>query len=93
MMYHKNRLIRAYEKVGYQKQPNDLGIGVVGVVDAYFLTPIHNKQDFQRDDKWSAFMSNVAAKLNDYWNEKRGGIEKRITPENQITVPDWTWAL
>jgi hypothetical protein len=24
-------------------------------------------------------MSNVAAKLNDYWNEKRGGTEKRIT--------------
>jgi len=28
-------------------------------------------------------MSNVSAKLNDYWNEKRGGIEKQMTPENQ----------
>ncbi|CAG2184737.1 MORC [Mytilus edulis] len=52
MMYHKNRLIRAYEKIGYQKQPNELGIGVVGVVDSYFLTPLHNKQDIQRDDKY-----------------------------------------
>jgi hypothetical protein len=32
---------------------------------------------------FSTFMPNVAAKLNDYWNEKRGGTEKRITPENQ----------
>ncbi|VDI48480.1 MORC family CW-type zinc finger protein 3-like isoform X1 [Mytilus galloprovincialis] len=91
MMYHKNRLIRAYEKIGYQKQPNELGIGVVGVVDSYFLTPIHNKQDFQRDDKYSAFMTNAAQKLNDYWNEKRGGNEK-TAPQNQQTVPDWTWA-
>jgi hypothetical protein len=27
--------------------------------------------------------SMAVAKLNDYWNEKRGGTEKRITPENQ----------
>lgn len=33
-------------------QPNDLGVGVVGVVDAYFLTPTHNKQEFSKDDKY-----------------------------------------
>lgn len=29
MMYHKNRLIKAYEKVGYQKQATGQGYGVV----------------------------------------------------------------
>lgn len=93
LMYHKNRLIRAYEKIGYQRQPNELGVGVVGVVDSYFLTPIHNKQDFMRDDKYSAFMTNAAQKLNDYWNEKRGGVDQGKPPANyNQNVPDWTWA-
>lgn len=33
-------------------QPNDLGIGVVGVVTVDFLKPIHNKQDFEKDEKY-----------------------------------------
>uniref|UniRef100_K1R717 MORC family CW-type zinc finger protein 3 n=1 Tax=Magallana gigas TaxID=29159 RepID=K1R717_MAGGI len=73
MLYHKNRLIRAYDKVGYQRQANELGVGIVGVAEATFLTPTHNKQDFSRDEKYNAFMTNVGLKLNDYWNEKRVG--------------------
>ncbi|WAR07661.1 MORC3-like protein [Mya arenaria] len=33
MLYHKNRLIRAYERVGCQKQANTHGVGVLGVVE------------------------------------------------------------
>ena len=33
-------------------QPNDLGMGVVGVVQVDFLKPIHNKQDFEKDEKY-----------------------------------------
>ena len=33
-------------------QPNDLGLGVVGVVQVDFLKPIHNKQDFEKDEKY-----------------------------------------
>lgn len=36
----------------YYFQPNDLGVGVVGVVEADFLEPIHNKQDFKQDGKY-----------------------------------------
>ena len=67
-MYHRNRLIKPYERVGYQLkvhiaswerppqtifkckilqfQANNLGVGVVGVVQCDFLQPTHNKQDF-----------------------------------------------
>ncbi|KAL8581754.1 hypothetical protein ACOMHN_043172 [Nucella lapillus] len=81
MFYHRNRLIKAYEKLGYQKQPNDLGIGVVGVVQVDFLKPIHNKQDFEKDEKYNAIMSSIGFKLNDYWNEKRNGTTSSNTSE------------
>ncbi len=33
-------------RVGLQLEPNDKGLGVLGVVEADFLQPTHNKQDF-----------------------------------------------
>ncbi|CAL1546177.1 unnamed protein product [Lymnaea stagnalis] len=73
MLYHNNRLIKAYEKVGYQKQENELGVGVVGVAEVDFLEPIHNKQDFKTDEKYISLMKAFGEKLNDYWNEKIQG--------------------
>ena len=32
-------------------QANVHGVGVIGVIEADFLTPIHNKQDFNKTDK------------------------------------------
>ncbi|XP_055954352.1 MORC family CW-type zinc finger protein 3-like, partial [Patella vulgata] len=90
MMYHKNRLIKAFEKVGYQKQPNDLGVGVVGVVEVNFLQPIHNKQDFNKDERYNTFMSALAIKTNEYWNEKKSGSNSVST--NLGANPDWLWA-
>ncbi|XP_056014445.1 MORC family CW-type zinc finger protein 3-like isoform X3 [Ostrea edulis] len=94
MLYHKNRLIRAYEKVGYQKQANELGVGIVGVAEVFFLTPTHNKQDFSRDEKYNAFMTNAGIKLNEYWNEKRGGpnVATGVMTKNKVVAPDWLWA-
>ncbi|MEQ2196616.1 hypothetical protein XENOCAPTIV_005801, partial [Xenoophorus captivus] len=49
MMYHKNRLIKAYEKVGCQLKASGqrVGIGVIGIIECNFLKPAHNKQDFE----------------------------------------------
>ena len=84
MLYHRNRLIKAFEKVGYQKQPNDLGIGVVGVAKVDFLQPIHNKQDFNKDEKFNAVMLAFANKLNDYWNEKKGEEDDDVVVEPTV---------
>ncbi|KAL3883240.1 hypothetical protein ACJMK2_029523 [Sinanodonta woodiana] len=92
MMYHNNRLIKAFEKVGYQKQPNGLGMGVIGVVEANFLEPIHNKQDFNMTAKYSAFITNVSKKLNDYWSEKMYGDSAQNRTSKEKKLPDWTWA-
>ncbi|KAH9504466.1 MORC CW-type zinc finger protein 3 [Bulinus truncatus] len=87
MLYHNNRLIKAYEKVGYQKQATDKGFGVIGVAQVDFLQPIHNKQDFIADDKYYAVMKAFGEKLNDYWNEKD------LIQENFNKVqPDSLWA-
>lgn len=83
MMYHKNRLIKAYERVGcqlkvsldcfkrvclfhmyaevsesyhvlniYLLQANNMGVGVIGVIECDFLDPTHNKQSFMETDKY-----------------------------------------
>nr|KAG5704014.1 hypothetical protein BaRGS_032103 [Batillaria attramentaria] len=90
MFYHRNRLIKAFEKLGYQKQANDLGVGVVGVVQVDFLKPIHNKQDFEKDEKYNAIMSAIAVKLNDYWNEKKNGQPSQQMPEevSRCDIPE-----
>ena len=36
-------------RVGIQQQANRMGIGVIGVVEANYLKPTHNKQDFELD--------------------------------------------
>ncbi|XP_052810940.1 MORC family CW-type zinc finger protein 3-like [Mya arenaria] len=92
MMYHKNRLIRAYEKVGCQKQANTHGVGVLGVVEVNFLEPIHNKQEFNRTDKYLAFMQNAGGKLNDYFFEKTNSQNPSASQPASSQLPDWTWA-
>ncbi|CAD5117030.1 DgyrCDS5858 [Dimorphilus gyrociliatus] len=88
MMYHRNRLIKAYERVGIQKQANDHGVGVVGVIEVDFLTPIHNKTDFQKDGRYSSTMNALGQKLNDYWYTKQMDKNSGL---NQQIVPDWNW--
>jgi len=86
MMYRKNRLIKAYERIDFQKQNTSQSIGVVGVVELDFLEAIHNKQDFNQTDRYNAAMSVLAQTLNDYWHVKIDTED--LTIENATT---WTW--
>ncbi|XP_039510991.1 MORC family CW-type zinc finger protein 4 isoform X1 [Pimephales promelas] len=73
MMYHKNRLIKAYEKVGCQIKSSGQrsGVGVIGVIECNFLKPAHNKQDFEYTKEYRLTLSALGLKLNDYWREKK----------------------
>uniref|UniRef100_A0A2C9L6C5 CW-type domain-containing protein n=1 Tax=Biomphalaria glabrata TaxID=6526 RepID=A0A2C9L6C5_BIOGL len=88
MLYHNNRLIKAYEKVGYQKQANGMGVGVIGVAEVDFLQPTHIKQDFNVDEKFNTVLKAFADKLNDYWIEKHQEIEN----DKESMQPDSLWA-
>ncbi|KAK3718972.1 hypothetical protein RRG08_057132 [Elysia crispata] len=100
MLYHRNRLIKAFERVGCQKQSqNAHGTGVVGVAEVDFLEPIHTKQDFIRNEMFNNAMKSFGDKLNRYWDMKRttrvlrntrnrrGGRGESRDPATNLTPP------
>lgn len=96
MMYHRNRLIKPYVRVGYQLRANNLGVGVVGVIECDFLQPTHNKQDFDYTKTYRACIAALGNKLNDYWNEKKGPQRANSKdpipePEEVMQGPDQSW--
>ncbi|XP_025049006.1 MORC family CW-type zinc finger protein 4 isoform X3 [Alligator sinensis] len=68
MMYHNNRLIKSYEKVGCQMKGD--GVGVIGVIECNFLKPAHNKQDFEENKEYRRTVTALGQKLNLYWKAK-----------------------
>uniref|UniRef100_A0AAV2JXM0 CW-type domain-containing protein n=1 Tax=Knipowitschia caucasica TaxID=637954 RepID=A0AAV2JXM0_KNICA len=96
MMYHKNRLIKAYERVGCQLKADKKGVGVIGVIECNFLDPTHNKQSFEENDKYRKTMTSLGIKLEEYWKEIRFRRSKEdpsgIPIEDTIKKPDQNWA-
>ncbi|XP_023697348.1 MORC family CW-type zinc finger protein 3-like [Paramormyrops kingsleyae] len=96
MMYHRNRLIKAYERVGCQLKANNRGVGVIGVIECNFLKPTHNKQDFDYTDEYRKTIYNLGVKLEEYWNEIRFKRDKEdptcmIPVEDTMKRPDQNW--
>ncbi|XP_043852225.1 MORC family CW-type zinc finger protein 3 isoform X2 [Dromiciops gliroides] len=95
MMYHKNRLIKAYERVGCQLKANNMGVGVVGIIECNFLKPTHNKQDFDYTNEYRLTIAALGEKLNDYWNEmkvkKNEDCPLNLPVEDIQKQPDQTW--
>ncbi|XP_060944001.1 MORC family CW-type zinc finger protein 3-like [Limanda limanda] len=97
MMYHKNRLIRAYERVGCQMRADRKGVGVIGVMECNFLNPTHNKQSFDETDQYRKTMTSMATKLEEYWKQMYYSKNKEdpnsTTPvEDTMKRPDQNWA-
>ncbi|KAJ0005612.1 hypothetical protein NQD34_015506 [Periophthalmus magnuspinnatus] len=95
MMYHKNRLIKAYERVGCQLKADKKGVGVIGIIECNFLDPTHNKQSFEENDKYRKTMTSLGIKLEEYWKEIRYRRSKEdptgIPVEDTIKKPDQSW--
>ncbi|XP_004710086.1 MORC family CW-type zinc finger protein 4 [Echinops telfairi] len=96
MMYHHNRLIKAFEKVGCQLKPtHGEGVGVIGVIECNFLKPAYNKQDFEYTKEYRLTMNILAQKLNAYWKQKttpQGGDAQGLTiVRPRWVIPDETW--
>uniref|UniRef100_A0A096LUB2 DOP1 leucine zipper like protein B n=1 Tax=Poecilia formosa TaxID=48698 RepID=A0A096LUB2_POEFO len=96
MMYHKNRLIKAYERVGCQLKANMKGVGVIGVIECNFLDPTHNKQSFNETDKYRKTINSLGTKLEEYWNEIRFRKTKEdpnstVPVEDTMKRPDQNW--
>ncbi|KAI4896965.1 hypothetical protein NFI96_017923, partial [Prochilodus magdalenae] len=91
MMYHKNRLIKAYERVSCQLKANSIGVGVIGVIECDYLQPTHNKQDFDSTDEYRKTMHNVGVKLEDYSKEVRHRYKSTVPIEDSVKRPDQNW--
>ncbi|XP_013093862.2 MORC family CW-type zinc finger protein 3-like isoform X1 [Biomphalaria glabrata] len=84
LLYHKNRLIKPYLKIGCQKQANEKGVGIIGVAELDFLIPTHNKQDFVRDEHYNTVLNTLSSRLNTYLSDQNDVAD--------VPLPDWTWA-
>ncbi|KAK3755464.1 hypothetical protein RRG08_021046 [Elysia crispata] len=93
LLYHRNRLIKAYVKVGCQKRDNTHGIGVVGVAEVDFLKPIYTKQDFIKNRKFYNAIRNFGDKLDRYWMDKterpspNSGKKESQDPATNLKLP------
>ncbi|WRX08311.1 Morc [Theobroma cacao] len=64
-VYHKNRLIRPFWKV--TGDGSSKGNGVVGVLEADFIEPAHDKQDFERSSLSVRLENRLKQMVSDYW--------------------------
>lgn len=64
-VYHKNRLIRPFWKV--TRDGNSVGHGVVGVFEANFIEPAHDKQDFERSSIFNRLETRMKQMVMEYW--------------------------
>ncbi|KAM7044935.1 MORC family CW-type zinc finger protein 4 isoform 8-T8 [Molossus nigricans] len=91
MMYHNNRLIKSFEKVGCQVKPtHGEGVGVIGVIECNFLKPAYNKQDFEYTKEYRLTINALAQKLNAYWKE-RISQDNFETSALARTIPEHCW--
>ncbi|XP_030622888.1 MORC family CW-type zinc finger protein 3-like [Chanos chanos] len=96
MIYNNNRLIISYKRIGCQLMPSDEGVGVIGVIECDFLTPTHNKQDFDNTVDYRRTIRNLETKLKEYWKkvcaENNSGDPNSSGPvEDMMERPDQIW--
>ncbi|XP_078698679.1 MORC family CW-type zinc finger protein 3-like [Branchiostoma floridae x Branchiostoma belcheri] len=101
MMYHRNRLIKGYERVGPQLKYGRQGVGVIGVIQCDFLQPTHNKQDFDYTKEYRSTIAALGLKLTDYWLQKKGqaSLSRSSSPaaaggseeDEPAPTPDQLW--
>ncbi|KQJ96374.1 protein MICRORCHIDIA 1 [Brachypodium distachyon] len=67
-VYHKNRLIMPFWKV--LQEGSSRGRSVIGVLEANFIEPAHDKQDFERTPLFIRLETKLRQIIIEYWKEK-----------------------
>lgn len=76
-IYHKRRLILPFLPViGFS---NNKGRGVVGVLEANFIEPTHNKQDFEKTNVYQKLVNRLKEMTSEYWEYHCGLIGYKTT--------------
>ncbi|KAJ0252261.1 hypothetical protein HA466_0130810 [Hirschfeldia incana] len=91
-VYHKNRLIRPFWKVTLSGSTRLNGNGVVGVLEANFIEPAHDKQDFERSSLFQRLEARLKKITVDYWKSRGEAVGYHPyfhTPKsNRTATPD-----
>lgn len=83
-VYHKNRLILPFwQVVNYS---DSRGRGVVGVLEANFIEPIHNKQDFERTSLFQKLEGRLKEMTWEYWDYHCGLIGYQVKKKPRTLV-------
>lgn len=64
-VYHKNRLIKPFWRVW--NAPGSNGRGIIGVLEANFVEPAHDKQGFERTSVLARLEARLLKMQKDYW--------------------------
>ncbi|KAF8101138.1 hypothetical protein N665_0210s0073 [Sinapis alba] len=73
-VYHKNRLIMPFWKVTLGGSTRGNGNGVVGVLEADFIEPAHDKQDFERSSLFQRLEARLKRIVLDYWKSRSEAV-------------------
>lgn len=65
-VYHKNRLIKPFWRLWHA--PGSDGRGVIGVLEANFVEPAHDKQGFERTTVLSRLEGRLVSMQKTYWS-------------------------
>ncbi|XP_007036271.2 PREDICTED: protein MICRORCHIDIA 6 isoform X1 [Theobroma cacao] len=80
-VYHKNRLILPFwQVVSYS---DSRGRGVVGVLEANFVEPTHNKQDFERTSLFQKLEGRLKEMTWEYWDYHCGLIGYQVKKKSR----------
>lgn len=92
-VYHKNRLIKPFWRV-WSAAGSD-GRGVIGVLEANFVEPAHDKQDFERTTILSRLEARLIQMQKTYWSTNCHRIgyaprrsKKQIESEERESSPE-----
>ncbi|CAM0881330.1 unnamed protein product [Alopecurus aequalis] len=80
-VYHKNRLITPFWKVASNSYGK--GRGVVGILDASFIKPTHDKQDFEKSVLYQRLENRLKEMTYEYWGLHchRLGYDNKALPK------------
>ncbi|CAN7108345.1 unnamed protein product [Brassica rapa subsp. narinosa] len=89
-VYHKNRLIMPFWRVTLSGSTS--GNGVVGVLEANFIEPAHDKQDFERSSLFQRLEARLKKITLDYWKSRSEAVgyhpDSRAHKLKRTATPD-----
>ncbi|KAK1373201.1 Protein MICRORCHIDIA like [Heracleum sosnowskyi] len=86
-VYHKNRLILPFWRI--VSFTDSRGRGVVGVLEANFIEPSHNKQDFEKTNVFQKLEVRLKEMTWEYWDYHCGFIGYQIKKKPRESVSSY----